>query len=67
MRKMFVVTGVVLCLCAGVFGQEAMFRGNPRHGGVYDAEGVPKFNRLKWSFHTGGMVIGSPTVAGGVV
>jgi len=67
MRKMYVVTCVVLCVCTAVFGQEAMFRGNPLHSGVYDAEGVPKFNKLKWSFHTGGMVIGSPTVVGGVV
>ncbi len=67
MRKMFVVTSVVLCVCVGVFGQEGMFRGNSLHSGVYDAEGVPKFNKLKWSFHTGGMVIGSPTVVGGVV
>jgi len=67
MRKMCVVTCVVLCVCASAFGQEAMFRGNPMHSGVYDARGVPKFNKVKWSFHTGGMVIGSPTVAGGVV
>jgi len=44
-----------------------MFRGNPQHSGVYDAGGVPTFTKVKWSFHTGGMVIGSPTVTGGVV
>ena len=44
-----------------------MFRGNPRHTGVYDAAGVPKFNSVKWKFHTGGMLTGSPTVAQGVV
>lgn len=47
--------------------QDATFRANPQHSGVYDAVGVPKFSRLKWRFHTGGMVIGSPTVTGGVV
>jgi len=41
-----------------------MFRGNPRHSGVYEAAGVPKFSSVKWKFHTGGMVIGSPAVAG---
>lgn len=42
-----------------------MFRGNPQHSGVYDGIGVPKLSALKWSFHTSGMVIGSPAVADG--
>jgi len=44
-----------------------MFRGNPRHTGVYDGAGAEKFSAVKWKFHTGGMVIGSPTVVGGVI
>ena len=42
-----------------------MFRGNPQHTGVYEAAGVAKFSDVKWKFHTGGMVIGSPAVAAG--
>ena len=67
MRLRTGVTGMVLCVCISVFGQDGMFRGNAVHSGVYDAAGVPKFSKVKWSFHTGGMVIASPTVVGGVV
>jgi len=42
-----------------------MFRGNLAHTGVYDAVGVPKFNRIKWKFQTGGQVIASPAVTNG--
>src|SRR5690349_11113639 len=42
-----------------------MFRGNLAHTGVYDAVGVPKFNRIKWKFQTGGQVIASPAVSNG--
>src|SRR5215831_19620793 len=38
----------------------AMFRGNLQHTGVYSATGLPKFNAIRWKFHTGGRVIGSP-------
>lgn len=44
-----------------------MFRGNPQHTGVYDAQGVPKFKKAKWEFHTGGAVIASPAVMNGTV
>ena len=43
-----------------------MFRGNLQHSGVYEGAGVPKFNKAKWSFHTGGMVISSPAVVEGM-
>ena len=42
-----------------------MFRGNEQHSGVYDAAGVAKFGDVKWKFHTGGMVVGSPAVKDG--
>ena len=44
-----------------------MFRGDLRHTGVYSGEGVHKLNGVKWKFHAGGMLIGSPSLAGGVV
>jgi len=58
----------VLLLSLPLFCEDlAMFRGNPQHSGVYDAEGVARFSGVKWKFPTGGMVIGSPTVAAGNV
>jgi outer membrane protein assembly factor BamB len=46
---------------------EAMFRGDPEHSGVYNTAGVAMFSKVKWKFHTGGQVISSPAVSGGVV
>ena len=43
-----------------------MFRGGPTHLGVYDAQ-APKQLTLKWSFATGGAIVSSPLVVGGVV
>ena len=43
-----------------------MFRGDTQHSGIYKAPGVPAFNSVKWKFHTGGRVISSPAVVGGV-
>jgi eukaryotic-like serine/threonine-protein kinase len=54
----------ILTLASPVFAQEAMFRGNPEHSGVYGAAGVPKFTRIKWQFHTKGQVLSSPAIAG---
>ena len=43
-----------------------MFRGNTAHTGVYDTEGPKQLKGLKWAFKTGGPVVSSPTVIGGV-
>jgi outer membrane protein assembly factor BamB len=45
----------------------SMFRGDAQHSGVYDSVGVPTFKRIKWKFHTGGLVISSPAVVDGTV
>lgn len=59
---------VVVLFCLPVFCVDALvFRGDPRHTGVYDAAGVSQFSRVKWKFHTGGMLIGSPAVVGRMV
>src|SRR5581483_2275890 len=60
---------LMLLLAGGsLFAEEdAMFRGNPPHTGQYEAAGLSKLSGVKWKFHTGGMVIGSPSVAAGVV
>jgi len=58
----------LLVICGRAFAQDgSMFRGNLQHAGVYESAGVRKFNRVKWQFHTRGMVIGSPGFAGGLV
>jgi outer membrane protein assembly factor BamB len=62
------VTGAVLSFVLPGFCQDgAMFRGNAQHRGVYEGAGVPKLSKMKWSFHTGGMVIASPAVVDGTV
>ncbi|HXJ90962.1 MAG TPA: PQQ-binding-like beta-propeller repeat protein [Candidatus Binatia bacterium] len=58
----------VFSYCSLTLAQDAtMFRGNLQHTGVYNAAGVPKFNAIKWKFHTGGRVIGSPAIVKGMV
>jgi len=47
-----------------LLAQDAMFRGNAGHTGVYSAPGTPKFTQVKWQFHTSGQVLSSPAVAG---
>jgi outer membrane protein assembly factor BamB len=44
-----------------------MFRANEQHSGIYAAQGVPKFSKVKWQFHTAGQVISSPAVVGKTV
>lgn len=56
-----------LALCWPARAQDAMFRGNPQHTGVYDAAGVPKFNKIRWIFHTNGQVLSSAAIAQGTL
>lgn len=44
-----------------------MFRGNPQHTGVYNSAAPKKSGKVKWKFHTSGMVISSPAVTDGTV
>jgi eukaryotic-like serine/threonine-protein kinase len=69
MRTRSLLSGTIAILISlPVFAADAtMFRGNPRHTGVYSAAGVPAFDKIKWKFHTGGMVISSPTAVGSIV
>lgn len=61
-----VLVAFLLCLPA-VSQDAAMFRGNLQHTGIYDATGVPRFNQIKWTFHTSGRVISSPAVSNGMI
>jgi outer membrane protein assembly factor BamB len=65
MRRLLLLS--ILVLSSPAFAQEAMFRGNPQHTGVYDGAGVPQFTKIKWQFHTDGQVLSSPAVAGGTL
>jgi eukaryotic-like serine/threonine-protein kinase len=56
-----------LALCSPVFGQDAMFRGNPQHTGVYPGPGVAPFTKIRWQFHTKGQVLSSPAISDGVL
>lgn len=44
--------------------QQAMFRGNAEHTGIYQAAGAPKLNGIKWQFHSRGQILSSPAIAG---
>jgi eukaryotic-like serine/threonine-protein kinase len=44
-----------------------MFRNDLAHSGIYASAGAPKFNGVKWTFHTHGEVISSPAILNGVV
>ncbi len=46
---------------------QATFHGNMARTGVYDSPGPEQLKGVKWSFKTGGAIVGSPAVAGGVV
>jgi len=57
-----------LCVSFAAVSQDAsLFRGNLEHSGVYSSAPLTTLPTVKWKFHTGGFVIGSPAVAGGVV
>jgi outer membrane protein assembly factor BamB len=59
---------VTLLLCASLAATDsAMFRGDPQHSGAYSSPPIQRFSRVKWKFHTNGMVLSSPAVSVGMV
>jgi eukaryotic-like serine/threonine-protein kinase len=56
-----------LAVCSPAFAQDAMFRGNPQHTGVYGGAEISKFTKVRWQFHTDGQVFSSPAVSGDTV
>jgi eukaryotic-like serine/threonine-protein kinase len=59
---------IFLPCCLNSWNQDAvMFRGNPQHTGVYAAPPISKSSKLKWKFHTGGLIVSSPAVANGLL
>ena len=69
MRTRSLLSGAIaLVLSLPAFSADAaMFRGNPQHTGVYRASAVSAPAKVKWKFHTGGMVISSPALVGNIV
>jgi eukaryotic-like serine/threonine-protein kinase len=53
-----------LLVCVPVCAEDAMFRGNPQHTGVYPGPGISKFTKVRWQFQTKGQVLSSPAVSG---
>ena len=47
--------------------EDAMFRANPEHTGIYDNGSIEPGNTELWRFATGGIVYSSPAVANGIV
>src|SRR5215472_8502209 len=62
MKKLGLIA--VLLAATSTYAQDAVFRGNVQHNGVYDAAGIPNFTGVKWQFHTRGPIVSSPVVAG---
>jgi len=56
-----------LVFCSPTVAQDAMFRGNPQHTGVYSGPAVPQFAKIKWQFHTNAQVLSSPAIANGTL
>jgi outer membrane protein assembly factor BamB len=64
MRRMLCL---FLMVCSPVLAEDAMFRGNPQHTGVYAGAGISKFTKVRWQFRTKGQVLSSPAVSGDTV
>jgi eukaryotic-like serine/threonine-protein kinase len=58
---------LALVACSPAFAQDAMFRGNPEHTGVYAGAGAPNFSKMRWKFETNGQVLSSPAVTSDTV
>ncbi len=56
-----------LAFCSPLFAQDAMFRGNPQHTGVYPGLAAAQFTKIKWQFPTKGQVLSSPGIADGTL
>ena len=61
MKQITVFAALAAVVSAGALAQN-MFRGNPAHAGIYDANGPRQFQGVKWVFHTGGPIVTSPAI-----
>ena len=65
MNRRLLLIALTVTFLPVAFSQN-MFRGNPTHTGVYESAGPLQFKDVKWAFRTGGPVVSSPTVIGGI-
>jgi len=65
--KFLLASACALFLCRSSVCEDAMFRGNPQHTGIYQASGPTKLRKIKWRFRTTGPVISSPAAANGMI
>src|SRR5262249_2392404 len=59
-RSMQRLACVFLLVCAPTMAEDAMFRGNAQHTGVYAGDGISKFTKVRWQFQAKGPVLSSP-------
>ncbi len=62
-----IAAGLALLTIAAAASGQSMFRGDPAHSGIVNSHGPAAFKGVKWTFKTGGAVVSSPVLAGGVV
>jgi outer membrane protein assembly factor BamB len=63
MKTLLVLAAVSLAVPAHS-EPSASFRGDERHSGIYQGDGVPVLHGLKWKFTTNGPVVSTPAVVG---
>ena len=66
MNRSLRTLALVLATAPALLAQ-ATFHGNAARSGVYDSPGPRQLDSVKWTFKTGGPIVGSPAVADGVV
>lgn len=64
--KSLVFALLALAFASPAWAQDT-FHGNVARTGVYETPGPTRFGGVKWTFATGGPVVASPVVSGGVV
>jgi hypothetical protein len=64
---LFLIVPLFFIAVVPASAEDAMFRANPEHTGVYDNGGIEPGNTELWRFATGGIVYSSPAVANGIV
>ena len=60
-------SAALFALAPPLRAQDALFRSNAAHTGVFSGPGVPEFRKLKWKFHTMAPFLASPIVSGDIV
>lgn len=63
----FAIAGLALFSLVAAASGQSMFQGDPAHSGLPSEAGPVALKGVKWSFKTGGPVVSSPVLAGGVL